>query len=223
MLPVNNQGLILGMFMAFLVVFSSFSTPILAEEIPAGARVAAEEGLLPFLKAIPAQDLGHFSFADQSEVDQAELGNPFMIYTILPDQIFNYLEGTDIESIIIPTGVWLYPIVSKDKARMLLTVESVDGNWQAVSIGGSGVANQWESIVESLGVESTYKFVRVYQATADFVLISDKVETKMVPLESARISLDLEGETAYDPSTVILGLRKPVRDNIEAFKVMEGE
>jgi hypothetical protein len=74
MLTVNKQGLILGLFLGFFFIFSSFSAPILAEEIPAAARVAAEKGFLPLLKAIPAGELGHFNFVDQGEVDQAELG-----------------------------------------------------------------------------------------------------------------------------------------------------
>lgn len=220
MLTTNKRGLVLGMFLGFLFVFSSFSAPISAEEIPAAAKAAAKDGLLPFLKAIPSEELEYFNFADQNEVDQAELGDPFMIYTILPDQILNYAVGTDVESIITPTNVWLFPVVSKGVARTLLTIDFVDGNWRAVSIGGTGVAKQWDSIKgdSSLEGESVYKFVRVYQAVADFVLISDIPGSKMVPLESARMSLGLEGKEAYEPSKIILGLQEPVRQNLEAFK-----
>lgn len=223
MLTVNKQGLILGLFLGFFFIFSSFSAPILAEEIPAAAKVAAEKGFLPLLKAIPVGELGHFNFADQGEVDQAELGEPFMIYTILPDQILNYNAGTDVESIITPTDIWLFPVVSKGEARTLITVDFMEGEWRAVSIGGSEVAKQWASITgnSSAAEGAIYKFVRVYQAVADFVLMSDIGETKMVPLVSARISLELEGEGACDPSKIILELQEPVRQNIEAFKVME--
>jgi hypothetical protein len=142
-----------------------------------------------------------------------------MIYTISPDQILNYNVGSDVESIISPTDIWLFPVVSKGEARTLITVDSVDGEWRAVSIGGSGVAKQWASITGNSS--AAYKFVRVYQAMADFVLMSDVGETKMAPLESARISLELEGEGACDPSKIILELQEPVRQNIEAFKVTE--
>jgi hypothetical protein len=226
MLTVNKQGLFLGLFLGFLFIFSLFSAPILAEEeIPAAAVVAAQEGLLPLLEAIPVADLGHFNFSDRGEVDQAELGEPFMIYTILPERILNYKSGTSVESIISPTGVWLFPVVSNGEVRTLLTVDFVEGEWRAVSIGGSGVAKQWASITgdSSSAGGSNYKFVRVYQATADFVLMSNIKGTKMMPMESARISLELEGEGACDPSKMILELQDPVRKNIEAFKGMEGE
>jgi len=230
MLTTNKRGLILGMFLGFLFVFVSFSTPVLAEEIPAEAKTAAEEGLKPLLEAIPVGELGYFNFTDQGEVDQAKLGGPFMIYTILPDEILNYAAGTDVKSIISATNIWLFPVVSKGEARTLLTIDFVDGNWRAVSIGGSGVAKQWADITKmdnSAVGGGIYKFVRIYQAASDFVLMpaEDIGGTKMVlvPLESGRITLELKGEGAYDPSEIILGLQEPVRENLEAFKTTEGK
>lgn len=225
MLSTNKRGFVLGMFLGLLLVFSSFSAPISAEEIPSAAKIAAKEGLLAFLKAIPAEELEYFNFAEQGEVDQAKLGDPFMIYTISPDQILNYAVGTDVESIITPTNVWLFPVISNGAARTLLTMDFMDGNWRAVSIGGSGVAKEWDTIIRDSSVEGEpiYKFVRIYQAVADLVLVSDMQESRMVPLKSACISLELEEKETYEPSKIILGIQETVRQNLEIFKTVDVE
>lgn len=203
-----------------LILFLLLGLPGSAAEVPVGAQEAALRGLTSFLKAIPKRDLGHFNFSSQKELDEARLGSPFRVYTIDPEKIFGFTSTMSLNEIISPTRLWFFPIISNDEIRTLLTIDLVDGEWRAVAIGSSGLAKQWASVVSVWPTSKGYKhtFVRVFQASADFVVVSDPKEARMVPLESARISLKIERAKAYNPSEIIPALKKAVRDNIEASK-----
>ena len=233
---INNKDLIprlsifrLGVVICFVLLITADTLypeaqriDIFKEELNQ-IREAAVRGLTSLLKAIPIKDLGYYNFSDQKELDQATLENPFRIYTIVPERILNYSPEVSVEEIISPTFVWLFPVISKGETRTLLTVDFMDGEWRAVAIGRSGLARQWASIMElwpsSEGYEHT--FVRIFQAKADFVIISRLEETKMIPLESGCVSLGIAEAEVYNPSEIIFKLQKPVRDNIESSQFID--
>ena len=222
MTTTKNHGLILLLFIVLFVVLSLFVMPISAQEISMEAMEAGKKGLESFLKSIPIEDLKHFNFSDQDELDHAVLGNPFRVYTVEPEAILNYSSETPIEDIIHPTYMLFFPVNSKGEARTLLTVDLVGGEWRAIGIGSSKLARQWATILENWPSSEGYEhtFVRIFQAKADFVFLYHLGEPKMIPLKSGLISLGLtkgvSGGGVYNPSDIIFSLQKPVRENIKS-------
>jgi hypothetical protein len=209
---------------ALIVPTSSISREAAPDEVVQ----AAEEGLGPFLDAIPDRDLEHYGFENQEQLLQATLGKPFRVYTITPDKILNYSREMKLSSLISPTSLWFFPILYRGKARTILTVDSVNGQWKAVAIGSSGLAMQLEK-VENMWPESEghdHQFIRIFQAKSDLVVVSKKDTSELVPLKSAGMALKLkkviEGDYGlYSPLEVIPKLIPVVRENIEAHKAFE--
>lgn len=214
------------------VLFSLTPSSVIAQHeiwtqvVPAGLWKAAEVGLPHFLKAIPSADYRHYDLSPEDTLEQAGLGNPFRIHTIYPDRILNYNPSETISEIIASTSMWYFPVILGDRARMLLTVDFMENEWKAVAIGAVGLAREWVSIQESLPASAGYRhiFVRVYQAQADFVLVSYPSEIseggrlELIPTRSAIAALNLKTEKSYKPSDLILKLRASVTRNLKMYR-----
>ncbi|MEN6438545.1 MAG: hypothetical protein ABFD97_08175 [Syntrophobacter sp.] len=199
--------------------------PLSARDVPPEVKAAAEEGYRSLLESIPPDALSHFNLSNTDEVNQAVLGEGFRVHTIPPESILSYDGKTSVHELILPTQIWFFPVMSRGRIRALLTVDKVGNEYKAVSIGGSGLALQWASALESAssGEDGERVFVRVYQAAADFVVISGAAGTKMAPL-GAEMKERLKaagGATLYDPADIITGLRGPVKMTIDAARSMD--
>jgi len=200
------------MSLVFLLVF--FCLGLAAEEVPpAGAIQAAEKGIARFPSAIPGQ----------TALVNAKLQNGFQVYTVSPTEL---MESSNIGSIIVPTGVWRFVVLSNDQPAALITVQQVNGQWTAVSMGGAALAVEMNKVMEKWSQTDgyTHRFVRIYQARADFVEISRasaEREPGFVPLTSSRVALGITGQ--FDPQTVIYNsefitsLKEIVDSNVKMF------
>ena len=199
------------------------AAPVSAQDVPAAAKAAAENGFRPLLKAIPPSELAHFNFSNPAEVSQAVLGEGFRVYTIPPDLILNYDGNSSVQEMIRPTSLWFFPVVANGQVRTTITVDMVKGEYKAVSVGGSGVATEWALAQGKWPSSRGYKrvFVRIYQATADFVIVSDATQTKMAPMPAGRALLGAGEAALLDLPEVIPALQDAVRANIDAARLME--
>lgn len=189
-------------------------------DAPKEVQEAAIQGLIPFLHAIPENELALYNFSNKEEFNYASLGKPLRVYTIKPEEIINYEGNKSILEIVSATSVWLFPVVVNNEFRTLLTVDLIDNSWEATAIGSSGLAEQLSYMYKKWPSSEGYKhiFVRVFQATSEFVILlhSGKIEIK--PLNSAIISLKLEEGKMIDPTDMILKLKRPVFENINSNK-----
>ncbi len=195
--------------------------PLSAQDVPPEVKAAAEQGYRSLLDAIPSDALSHFNFTNAGQVKQATLGEGFRVHTIPPESILAYDGKASVHELMVPTSIWFFPVISEGQARTLITVDKVGSGYKAVSIGGSGLALQWagtRELYSSGGHERV--FVRVYQATADFVVISDGARTRMAPLGAAMMQSlkDAGGSGLYEPSDIITGLRGPVKTMLDAAR-----
>jgi hypothetical protein len=197
----------------------SQSDGLFTVQASAKAVEAANGGLMPFLKAIPRGELAHYNFSEREKPEQAVLGRPFKVYTIVPDNILNYERGKDISEVVSATPMWFFPVVLNGEVRTLLIVDIVQGKPKAVAIGSSGLAREWASLLNTMPLSQGYAhaFVRVYQAKSDFMLMRHAGKTLVIPLASAAIALGLEKGKTYDPAETMLRLKKPVEENLKAF------
>ena len=212
-----------GVFLSFFICLSLIvgGQPLMAAEVPEAVQEAAEEGLPTMLQAIPDEAAKQLNFSSSDEFSLASLGTPFQVFTIHPEEILNYTAGTSIEAIISAKDQWFFPVTVSGEIRTLLTVAKVDGQWQAVSIGSAGLAQEWADTAAQYDASTgyTHKLVRIYQATADFVLLGGVGGDKLLPLKAGRVALGVkEDAEPSDPAEIIFGLQESVRKNIEASK-----
>lgn len=213
---VSKTTLVLLIAFALLTICWAQRPALCAEEAPAAVRKAANEGLSFFIPIILHDDIRQYGFLDSKELDQATLGEPFQIYTITPGKILEYDSSMSIEQMISTTSVWLFPIVAKDEVRALLTVGRIDAKWEAYEVGGSRLAKLLAAVMDKYPSSEGYdfKFIRVFQASADFALVSRPGEVELIPLEPARISSDLVQGSAHRPSDIIPKLQEAVHRNL---------
>lgn len=208
-----------------VLFFFCFSLAALPAEKPAPPEVlkAAEQGLISFLKAIPAAEREHYGFSATDNLSLAKLEEPFRVFTINPDKILNYKPAIELTSLVSATDLWFFPVSLAGTVRTILTVDKMEGQWQAVAIGSSGLAKQLEEVIQTYPKSAGYsfQFVRIYQARSDFVMLSRNEISKMVPLESARMALRIEAQKAafenlQNPVQIIPKLKPLVRQNLQS-------
>lgn len=191
-----------------------------AQDPPEEAVSAAQAGLSGYLQAIPPTDLSYFNFQSFEQLEQATLGDPLMLYTIDPSDILSFEGDTPIQDLLQETGIWMFPVLAEGKMRTFLQVEKLEQKWQAVSLGSSGLAEEWDNIGAAYPPEKSYdrKLVRIYQATSDFVFLDlPQGGNAFMPMRSARIVLELEGGNLQNPAQVVFDLQEPVRQNLEQY------
>lgn len=189
-----------------LFLLTGFGLVWAVDEPSPGVMAAAQQGL-----------------ADFPGLNGASLQQGFQVYTVTPDAL---MSCNALGMVAIPTGQWRFVVVSGGQPLGLLTVAQVEGRWQAVSMGGAGLATEMNRVLKtwSMGNGYDFRFVRIYQAMTDLVEITRVNDSRKgyVPLTSARASLGLQGEFTPDvllnDSEIIMPLRDVVAKNIKMFE-----
>jgi len=169
---------------------------------------AAKEGVNELLKDKRNGGLHRLGFNSQSEIDDADLGAGFQIYTIRPEKLLNETTSLDLHSLLVPTNQWQFMVVSGIKSYALLTVDLFDGKWSPVSIGSSDLAKELSDILKAWPASSGYKYrlIRVYQANSNFIELSQTGKVLgIIPLASFLAATSDVATNAFDP----IGLRDP--------------
>lgn len=170
------------------------------DTVPPGVLAAATSGLPRFLSAITPGEMEHFRFAGEGEIARAELGSPFQVHCLRPDEILDFADGKTGEVTIEPMSLWQFPVLCDGSIRTLLTVDQVDGGWEAVDLGGFSPAYEMEEVAFHWPPGEGYglRYVRVFPTGSQFIAVTRENQTRFVPLESTARSLGLIGyEDAY--------------------------
>jgi hypothetical protein len=208
-----------------LVVWLASASMAFGQFPPAAVVSAARSGLAAFLSAGDRQGLMRLGFRRESEIDQAMLGEGFQVFTIAPDRLLK-TGAADGPAMAVGTSLWQFLVVSDHDARATLTIDRMNGEWLAVSLGASGVADQLMAMVRRYPTSTGFqlRLVRVYQASADLVEVSQSgTVAGLVPLVSARVALGLPDQ-AFDAADlrpwpeVAAGLRPVVARAMQAVR-----
>jgi len=195
----------------FVVLVFSGIFGLVAEETPQDVLQAAREGIFAFRNAESCSAASHFSVSNES-LDLAVPAQGFQVYTIPPVKL---MGRSGLESIIMPTGMWRFVVSAEGQPVSLITVAQVQGKWIAVSLGGGQLAVEVNKVMERWPVQNGYshRFVRIYQAGADFMEISrDGRSIGFVPLTASRVAFGIAGE--FDAGTILpgAGILKPLQE-----------
>lgn len=140
-------------------------------------------GLLPSHMALEVSDL--------QELSQAQIGQGFEVHAIDPRELA--AGRTSLGGMAAPSGAWRFLVQVGDRAVGLVTVQRVEGRWQAVSFGGAGLAKELEALrrVHGNADGSNLRFIRIYQAQSDLleVVSGSDGRARYATLRSARDAL----------------------------------
>jgi hypothetical protein len=144
--------------------------------IPREAITAAQQGLQRFLKSITAEELGGFNFSSQEEMNEAILGEPIRVYIVKPESVDNYISDASMYDIISPTDRIYFPVLTKSVTRTFLYVELEEDKWEAIGLGSSGLAVEWESLIKKW--PSTQGYNHTFVEALNFTFVAIDVHTE---------------------------------------------
>jgi hypothetical protein len=186
---------------------ATLSGPSAAEALPEGLEKAARDGLPEFLKEIPPGEIEHFGFHNPGELERATVGKPFLVHFLHAGEILGYSDGQLGTLSARATTQWEFPVLCDGVPRTLLTVDHVDGSWEAVGIGGLSPAPELEVLRERWPEDQGHelRYVCVLQTGSQFIQVVGKGVDAFVPVESTARALGIlaEGEPFdYTPTSI---------------------
>jgi hypothetical protein len=197
--------------MFVFLVFPGFFG-LMAEEPPVEAVQAAQKGICD----IP------FHLPGNASPDNAVIGHGFQVYSVPPMTLVN---SSALRPVIAPLGLWRFVVVADGSPVALITAAQVEGNWRAVSMGGARLAAEVHQVMEQWPSSKGYnhRFVRIFQARADFIEVSRKGEPfGFVPLTASRLAFGLEGPfdagVILQESEVLTPLQRIVKEKMPGLE-----
>lgn len=162
-------------------------------------------------------------FDSKADFKASELGTPFKLYTISPDAMMEYEEGSEFGKIVKETNYYVYPVISGGENKALLWMFKKEDKWQAARIGSSKLAKSIVSTegtimhqISERGLEGAGppKFVRLYQLYIDFFFIKDAEKEYIIPIYTTPALL-VEGSKFYTPTEVVPQWKEQLKKNIQ--------
>lgn len=195
---------------------------------PAGLRSAATSGLRAVIndltKDLQAGSLPHgfpIEVNDISELKNAELGLGFEVYSAHPQTLM--AGGRPFDQMLMGTGVWNFVVLVDKQPVALLELEKVNGKWQVNGVGGAKLAQDVHASSQNHAGKNAFRFVRIYQATSDFLEVKDiEGKSRYAPLIAARQTLRMSAAVGADTplatgSDVLPALQEAVRGHLDRF------
>ena len=192
---------------------ATLSGPSAAETLPEGLEKAARDGLPEFLNEIPPGEIEHFGFHNPGELERATVGKPFLVHFLHAGEILGYSDGRLGTLSAHVTTQWEFPVLCDGAPRTLLTVDYIDGSWEAVGIGGLSPAPELEVLRERWPEDQGYelRYVCVLQTGSQFIQVVGKGVDAFVPVESTARALGiLVEDEAFDYAATSIDELVPV-------------
>lgn len=139
----------LFLFQALLILSLLAFAPLHARadaQAPQGAVEAARAGLPSFLSKIPYGTEGLYGFQAGDVLHDAVVGEGFQLYSISTSAVQAVQPADSVDGLSAQTDQWFFPIVVNGASRTCLIVDKVGGSWEAVSLGYSGLAREFEKV-----------------------------------------------------------------------------
>jgi len=187
---------------------------------------AANDEIKLHLNGARIEDLRFLGFENQTEIDHAELGEGYQIFTIPPDKLLDESKSQDYLSMVTPTGEWEFPVLAGGKGKVLLKVAFRDGKWKNIRMGGSGFASLMVIFQTFFPASSGYhyRFISEYPFGRSFIELSQGFKLLgIIPINSIALNeqeITKENFLCHlrDPKDVLPGLRAAVKQRIEGCR-----
>lgn len=188
-------------------------------------RTVAESGLRSMVSSM-AQGLpangrlpADFPIAvgSYAELRQVTLGIGFEVNTIDPAALLYARRDADLSRVTRGTGLWNFVVLSKGQPVALLEVGQQDGRWQVLGAGATRLARDVQTAAQGHARNGDFRFVRVYQATADLMEVRGADNrAQYVPLAKTVQALRLpsSGRALSSSAELLPSLQGAVRANL---------
>ncbi len=125
----------------------------LREDQREAAVVAARTGLRTFAALVNSKNFQAMGFDSAEQVQSATLGTPSQEFMIRLDELQRYKPGTDVSTLLHPTGRVTFPVVVGDRARSSMVVQLAEQRWQVVSYGAPRYIGMLTRVRERLAAQ----------------------------------------------------------------------
>jgi len=187
--------LILVLFSSSFDNFSSTNSMVMT---------AAQQGLPQFIALIPAGHAESYGFSTDDNLQTCTIGKPFQMLTLSAD-FYNsdYVAG---KTYVVPGKIWRVPVISNGAYRTLLTVAGENSNYNAVDMGGAGLATELQQKSAGASKDDNYYLLRVYPLSADFFVdakTSSLADATFIPLSSAYMAMPSLKNKSYSMDEIL--------------------
>lgn len=166
-----------------------------AQPLPPAVATAAQAGMRAFLDRIPAGQREEYGFAEADPLDQAELGDPWLLHAIAPAALATCKGTTPGSAVITPTKLWYFPVLIASQPKALLVVDQTEEGWKAVSLGYARIARDLAAVREQWPAVKGHAplFIASFQARQHFFTVPSVDAFNLTPLIPAEAGA---GDTA---------------------------
>jgi hypothetical protein len=191
--------------------------------MPPEVLSAAQSGLSAFLDRIPRDEMEPYGFPKGSDLSQARLGEPFLLYQITPASLRHQRAGQSVRALISPTTRWHFPVILDTGARALLVIDQDKEGWKAVSLGYASLAGALNHIRKQWPASKGYhpQFVAMFPAKQFFFSIPEHDDHNLTPIPSApQTPGNSEGQSpksTYSTANTALGRVEEVVKHLRGF------
>lgn len=196
------------LLIAAVVILSSFNTATTKDYVAVVS--AARSGAGKLISQIPAGSESQFGFTNRDEFNHILIGQPLHVVTLNMDFFSSptLMQGA---TYITESNEWRVPLEVDGKSRVLVTVNSKDGAYEASDLGGAGLAQELQTAVKAYGENGHCYLFRVYQLHADFLVTTQDdvlAGAKYIPLTSAMMAIPSLKNTAYKTADILNIIKK---------------
>ena len=188
--------------------------------VPTAVTAAAQEGLRAFLDRIPAGQREEYGFVEADPLDQAELGDPWLLYAITPTALAACKDTTPVSAVISPTKLWYFPVLIAQQPKALLLVDQTDAGWQAVSLGYARIARDLALVREQWSPAKGHAplFVASFQARQHFFAVPTVDAFNLTPLIPAEAGAGgtAKGAAKYATLNTLQSVAKRLQPTVES-------
>jgi hypothetical protein len=164
-------------------------------------------------------------FESQAEIDNAELGEGFRGFVVFTDKLLDEPAPQDLHSLIGPTNMWYFPVLSNGKVKTLINVSFQNGKWGFFSMGQATLAMEMSGLKAKWPATSgyQYKYIKFGFVTSFFELSQRGKVLGLIPLlnisnKPGRVIGTFELGDLRDPKEILPELRLQHKQNIEQYK-----
>jgi hypothetical protein len=164
-------------------------------------------------------------FETQAEIDNAELGEGFRGFVVFTDKLLDEPASQDLHSLIGPTNMWYFPVLSNGKVKTLICISFQNGKWGFSSMGQAALAMEMSGLKAKWPATSgyKYKYIKFDFVTSFFELSQEGEVLGLIPLlnisnKPGRVIGTFESSDLRDPKEILPELRLKYKQNIEQYK-----
>ena len=181
------------------------------------AQSAANASLAVFRQLVNNQNFRDLGFESPDEVASATLGQSVPVVFVRLDQLREYREGTDLNSILTQSTQQNFPVLAKEQVRSSVVVEQVNGRWKMGTLGNGALAKQIAAVRQGQAPGAGNQQALVHFGALGIYFLAERSDNKwtLKPL-APNPELNLAAGSALPAEEVFMrlsGIAKNLRDD----------